>query len=128
MKKGFLSKVLVLIMILSVVFPMVLTRDVLASGATLPTNIVLNTDIDIQMTHDDVTRAYSKHQGEFVVVDEIILKQNGDAFYYTGRVHYIGRNGFFGSYQYLGSLKNDFNLIKIVKANGEIITPSRIKL
>jgi len=121
MKKKMLSKALAASIITSVL----MTNSVLASGAELPENFNLNADIEIQLTLNDVVRSYSSYKGKSVVVDEIRTNSSGYKYYYRGTVEYIGRDGWFGNYQYLGDLST-FTLIKIVSPGGVIITPTSI--
>lgn len=81
--------------------------------------------IESRQTIYDVIRSYSSYQGKTVSVEEVRRQDNGDRYYYRGNVEYIGRDGLFGDYKYLGDLRR-FTLYKIITSDGSVIYPSRI--
>ncbi|MBS6504285.1 MAG: hypothetical protein KH415_22230 [Clostridium sp.] len=122
MRKQMLSKIIAL----TVLTTTCTSGAVFASGEELHNNINTPDKIETRLTHYDVIRSYSKYQGKSVQVNEIRKQSNGDTYYYTGTVNYIGRDGLFGDYQYLGDLRK-FTLYKIVTKDGSVITPMSIE-
>lgn len=122
MKKQTLSKIIAL----TVLTTTCISGTVFASGEELHNNIDTSNKIESRLTHYDVIRLYSKYQGKYVQVNEIRKQSNGDTYYYKGTVNYIGRDGLFGDYQYLGDLRK-FTLYKIVTKDGSVITPMSIE-
>lgn len=96
-----------------------------ASGAELPKNFNNNKGVEDRMTIYDVVRSYKSYQGKSVQTEEVRRQSNGDVYYYRGTAEYIGRDGLFGDYKYLGDLRK-FTIYKIVKSDGTVITPQNI--
>lgn len=102
------------------------SHSVLASELESAKNISQTQDIQPFMTLTDIVMSYSSYQGPTVSHNYTERKSNGDVYYYTGTLKYIGRaNGWYGSYKYLGD-KTEFTLYKIVTKDGHSITPTSL--
>lgn len=118
-----IKKILAQATVLTLFVTTCISTGVFASGAELPKGFDTNKNIEDRATVYDVMRSYSSYRGKSVQVDEIRRQSNGDRYYYRGTVEYVGRDGLFGDYKYLGDLRK-FTLYKIVTSNGDVITPT----
>ena len=118
MKRNIILKILAF----SLAITLLSMQGVFAAGAEIPNKFKLE-EITPSATRKDVIRSYDTYQGEVVIVEEVVKLLNGARAYYIGPVEYLGRDGWFGRYMYLGNL-DKFKFIKMVNPDGTVVTPT----